>query len=330
MTPASTYQVLHRIGQTFSHVQYAVCGTAAMLAYGNNARSCTHVSIVCPAYARDVFKSWAAATSGMLVYPSEPNIIGVADNDGDVWTVRIKPVPHDDCFETLSTVGLDFGDDGALTKVLTMPALVNRIAAGYVLGVGGPSAEEVCLDDVADDLIWLLSRICEENRPEQQLTNQSVPVVRSPAFWLDFTTAYPMLPGLFYDAGLRAGDAERAPPVEAPRPAQPVEDSPVWEDGRGPGRRRRLTAGFRPGLRRCRRNGPNMTRAEARKVMADLSFRRKSSGRRTSSQMSRSRRGSQNSVLGQSVPGLGTRVSRFLFGKSHELTRSLPGDDDHS
>ncbi|OHX00014.1 hypothetical protein CSPAE12_01243 [Colletotrichum incanum] len=103
MTPVSTYQVLHRIGQTFSHVQYAVCGTAAILAYGNNARLSTHVSIVCPAYAQDVIKSWAAATSGMLVYPGEPNIIGVADMDGDVWKVKIKPMVSDDSFETLST-----------------------------------------------------------------------------------------------------------------------------------------------------------------------------------------------------------------------------------
>ncbi|KAK2000706.1 hypothetical protein LX36DRAFT_654140 [Colletotrichum falcatum] len=327
MTPASTYQVLHRIGQTFSHVQYAVCGAAAMLAYGNSARVCTHVSIVCPAYARDVIKSWAAATSGMLVYPGEPDTIGVADQDGDVWTVKIEAVPYDGASETLSTVDVGFGEDKALTKILTMPALVNRVAATYVLGVGGRAAEEVCLDDVADDLTWLLGQICEDDRPEQQLTAQSVPAVWSPPFWTDVTRAYPGLPGLFYDAGLRLGGAKSAlPQIESPIPAQP-EDSPLRQDRRGSGRKRWPTAGSNLGHHRRRgREGPNMTRAEARKVMSDTSFRCRSSGLRTSSQLFRRRRETKVPLAGQSMPGISARVSHLLFGNSHKSTRrSLPG-----
>ncbi|KAK2026181.1 hypothetical protein LX32DRAFT_509060, partial [Colletotrichum zoysiae] len=273
MTPASTYQVLHRIGQTFSHVQYAVCGAAAMLAYGNNARGCTHVSIVCPAYARDVIKSWAAAASDMSVYPGEPDIIGVADKDGDVWTVKIEPMPYD---EKLCTVDMGFGADGALTKILAMPALVNRIAAAYALGVCGSAAGEMCSDDVADDLIWLLSQICQDDRPEQQLTMQSVPAVRSPAFWIDFASAYPRLPGLFYDAGFRAGVAEGASRAGSPMTALPEDPFPR-EDGCSTLKKRRPVAGSSLKLRRRRREGPNMTRAEARKVMSDVSHRRRTS-----------------------------------------------------
>ncbi|KAK1566364.1 uncharacterized protein LY79DRAFT_674777 [Colletotrichum navitas] len=285
MTPASTYQVLHRIGQTFCHVQYAVCGAAAMVAYGNNACCCTHVSIVCPAYAGDVIKSWAAATSDMLVYP----------------------------------VDMGFGADRALTKILTMPALVDRIAAAYVLGFGGSATEEVCLDDVAGDLTWLLSRICEDDRPEQQLTSQGVPAIRSPEFWIDFTSAHPGLPGLFYDAGLRAGVAESARPQVEP------EDSPLRDGGSGLGRKRRLTAGFNLGLHRRRREGPNMTRAEARKILSDPPFWRRSSG-----QMFRRRREIEGSLVGEPMSGFGTRVSRFLFGDSRKSTTRLRGGGDHT
>ncbi|EFQ25758.1 uncharacterized protein GLRG_00902 [Colletotrichum graminicola M1.001] len=325
MTPASTYQVLHRIGQTFSHVQYAVCGAAAMLAYGNYACICTHVSIVCPAYARDVIKSWAAATSDMLVYPGEPDIIGIADNDGDVWKVKIKPMPYDGRSGTLPAVEMGFGADKALTKILTMPALVNRIAAAYALGVGRPATKVVYLDDVAGDLIWLLSRICEDDRPEQQLTSQGVPAIRSPEFWIDFTSAYPGLAGLFYDAGLRAGLAESVrPQVEPPIPAAKPEDSPLREGGSGPWRMRRPTPGSILGLRRRRREGPNMTRAEARKVLSDPPFWQRSSGRWTSSQIFRRRREIESSPFGEPVSGFGTRASHFLFGDSNKLTKA-PG-----
>ncbi|GKT97043.1 LOW QUALITY PROTEIN: hypothetical protein Ct61P_14893 [Colletotrichum tofieldiae] len=270
MTPASTYEVLHRIDQTFSHVQYAVCGTAAMLSYGNNARPSTHVSIMCPAYAQDVIKSWAAATSGMLVYPGEPNIIGVADVDGDVWKVKIKPIVSNDNFRTLSTVRFGFGNDRAVTNILTMPALVNQIAVAYVLG--GPAAKERNLDTMAGDLIWLLKQICNDDRAEQKLTTQDVPAVGNPAFWLDFTTAYAKLPGLFYDAGFRAKGAERSRQSQVVTLAQPNHFALQKDCSE---RRTRPPAVYNPKLYRRLREGPNMTRAELRKVMSGSSSRRR-------------------------------------------------------
>ncbi|WYZ44515.1 hypothetical protein EsH8_VII_000951 [Colletotrichum jinshuiense] len=202
MSPATTYEVLHRIGQTFSHVQHAVCGNAAMVAYGFTARPPSHVSVVCPVYAREVIKSWAAATGGMAIYPGDPDVIGVADADGEVWKVRIKPLDGAESFEMLETVGMAFGGGGAVTRVLTMPALVNQIALSYVHGrhVG----DESRMAALAGDLVWLLGRICEEGAESEHLLRaKSVPAVRDPRFWSDFTTAYPEIAGLFYDAGFR-------------------------------------------------------------------------------------------------------------------------------
>ncbi|GKT42939.1 uncharacterized protein ColSpa_03120 [Colletotrichum spaethianum] len=155
-----------------------------MLAYGYNARRSTHVSIVCPDHARDVIKSWAVATS---------------DVNGYVWKVTIESIAHDDNFETLLTVSLGFGDAGVLMNIFTMPALVNQIAVAYLLGER--AAREMCPNNLAGDLIWLLEKICKDDQPEQQLTTRNVPAARNTTFWIDFTTAYPELPGLFYAAG---------------------------------------------------------------------------------------------------------------------------------
>ncbi|OLN81891.1 hypothetical protein CCHL11_07046 [Colletotrichum chlorophyti] len=98
-----------------------------MAAYGFVVRHPSHISIVCPAYATKVLRSWAASTDGMEIYPSKSNTIGVADADGEVWDIIVKELASDDSFEMLETVDLSLGD-GATTRVLTMPALVNQIA----------------------------------------------------------------------------------------------------------------------------------------------------------------------------------------------------------
>lgn len=281
MSPATTYEVLHRIGQTFSHVQHAVCGNAAMVAYGFTARPPSHVSVVCPVYAREVIKSWAAATGGMAIYPGDPDVIGVADADGEVWKVRIKPLDGAESFEMLETVGMAFGGDGAVTRVLTMPALVNQIALSYVheRHVG----DESRMAALAGDLVWLLGRICEEGAESEHLLRaKSVPAVRDPRFWSDFTTAYPEIAGLFYDAGFRP---DGCPTIGDSRGSERASARPdgserfASQESRTTNRRRRSHANSGARFRRRLREGPNMTRAEIRRVMVDrLSSRRPRNG----------------------------------------------------
>ncbi|CCF35344.1 hypothetical protein CH063_07152 [Colletotrichum higginsianum] len=322
MTPASTYEILHRIGQTFSHVQYAVYGTAAMLAYGNTAHLCTHVSIVCPAYAQEVIKSWAAATSGMLTYPGISNTIGVTDMDGEVWTVEITPITCDGTFETLSAVSFCFGRDGTPTRVLTMPALVNQVAVAY-LRDGCVFEDSDRLDASAGDLVWLLEQICKDGRPEQRLSAERVPAVREPLFWFDFTAAHPGLAGLFRDAGLRVDDVEGVHQTEAATSAEPSRSVPQRDNPGSRGHSRSPTGSDARYHQRLR-EGPNLTRAETRKVIANRYSRRRSSGRRSyySSRKSPGRRDSNDSCTMSSALPLGSKkISDFVFGKLRKRLR---------
>ncbi|KAK1676360.1 hypothetical protein BDP55DRAFT_693558 [Colletotrichum godetiae] len=272
---ASTHQVLHRLGNTFSHVQYAVCGDAALIAYGHDSRSASHVTVICPAYAQEVMKAWAAAASGMLNYPGEPDTLGVSDEEGQVWPVKMRTMAFERSFEMLPTVSLCFGDDSSPTTILTMPALVNEIALSYV--VDRHIEEEGFLDDLAVDLVWLLQNIIENSSPAQALNAQNASAISNPIFWYDFTDAYPELAGLFYDAGYRPegsqGDVSQVSDVvPADLKALPLRE--IIAIGR-----RRSSGRPDAELRRQVLERPNLTRAELRKVIRDHpSSRRRPSG----------------------------------------------------
>ncbi|OHE92924.1 Mov34/MPN/PAD-1 family protein [Colletotrichum orchidophilum] len=321
MSSASTCQVLHRIGQTFSHVQYAVCGDAAMVAYGHPARPASHISIICPVYAQEVMKSWAAATSGMLNYAGEPDTLGVADEDGRVWPVKMRTMAFERSFETLPTVSFRLGSDSSLTTVLTMPALVNEIALSYV--IDRHTEEEGFLDDLAADLAWLLREMIQDSSPEQKLNAEDAPAIGKPIFWFDFTDTYPELAGLFYDAGYRPegsqGDASQVSEA-APAGSQPLPSREGILRGR-----RRSGGGSDAELRRQVRDGPNLTRAELRRVIRDHhgSSRRRSSSRGSSEDQARkpgsfrhgTRKKRQRKETPSSVVSFGEKISNFLFGR---------------
>ncbi|KAI8270686.1 26S proteasome regulatory subunit rpn11 [Colletotrichum sp. SAR11_239] len=214
MSRSTLFEVLHRIGHAFSHVQYAVCGTAAMVAFGFDRRKPTHVSIVCPSHTRDVLASWAVA-GGMMLYPSKPNEIGVPV-DGDTWTIQVKYLEADDNhkFERLDACHFNFGGDEVVTAVLTPAAQLEQIAQVYINPRYNQSWRYK--ERLGGDAIWLLEQMCKEgvNKFGMDLRHANIPTIRDQRFWLVFTTAHPEAVGLFYDAGLRDEEEESNPDAE--------------------------------------------------------------------------------------------------------------------
>ncbi|KAI8241076.1 hypothetical protein K4K55_012894 [Colletotrichum sp. SAR 10_96] len=208
MCKSTLFEVLHRIGHVFSHVQYAVCGTAAMVAFGFDRRKPTHISIVCPSHTRDVLASWAVA-GGMALYPSKPNEIGVPV-DGDTWMIQVKYLETDDNhrFERLDACHFNFGCNDVTTAVLTPAAQLEQIAQVYINPRYNQSWRYK--ERLGGDAIWLLEQMCKEDvhKVGMNLRNANIPTIRDQRFWLVFTTAHPEAVGLFYDAGLRDEEEE--------------------------------------------------------------------------------------------------------------------------
>ncbi|KAJ5011799.1 hypothetical protein K4K57_005137 [Colletotrichum sp. SAR 10_99] len=161
MCKSTLFEVLHRIGHVFSHVQYAVCGTAAMVAFGFDRRKPTHISIVCPSHTRDVLASWAVA-GGMALYPSKPNEIGVPV-DGDTWMIQVKYLETDDNhrFERLDACHFNFGCNDVTTAVLTPAAQLEQIAQVYINPRYNQSWRYK--ERLGGDAIWLLEQMCKED-----------------------------------------------------------------------------------------------------------------------------------------------------------------------
>ncbi|EQB44123.1 hypothetical protein CGLO_17168 [Colletotrichum gloeosporioides Cg-14] len=208
MSKSTLFEVLHRIGHAFSHVQYAVCGTAAMVAFDFDRRKPTHVSIVCPSHTRDVLASWAV-TGGMMLYPSKPNEIGIPV-DGDTWMIQVKYLETDDNhrFERLDACHFNFGCDDVTTAVLTPAAQLEQIAQVYIDPRYNQSWRYK--ERLGSDAIWLLEQMCKQDVDKfgMDLRHANIPTIRDQRFWLVFTTAHPEAVGLFYDAGLRDEEEE--------------------------------------------------------------------------------------------------------------------------
>ncbi|KAL2756666.1 hypothetical protein ACRALDRAFT_2026695 [Sodiomyces alcalophilus JCM 7366] len=207
LTPDILDSVLARVGQLLGHIPHAICGDAAVAHYGyryTKEDMPTQVCILCPSYARQVIRGWAAA-AGLPVAiagsEAEPAFLAVTvPEDKSVRKVRIQWMA-DDVFKCMGVVSRA----EAGTRVLTMPELINDLAGVYVeertrrRGGGDGSGRE---DGVARQILWLLGQVAREGRaPEQMVTGERVPNVVRADFWTPFTFTNPGAAALFYDAG---------------------------------------------------------------------------------------------------------------------------------
>jgi hypothetical protein len=190
-------EVLDTLGRVLNHVPYAVCGLAAMAAYGFTGRAPTHVSIMCPDYSKDVIRSWAAAAGLVLFDEGAPDMFGLRTTDGRLRRVRLKYIDPEG-FEVLRTVAATASDGGTGARVLVLPALVDHVAKAYI-AERDPRRNLPVLEG---DVLWLLRRIAEDADPRQRLTAEQVPHVANPLFWDIFCCTYPDATELFARAGL--------------------------------------------------------------------------------------------------------------------------------
>lgn len=196
--------VLAELANKLSHIQFAVCGLAAMCVVGFRSRRPRHISVVCASHTRAVLRSWAAA-SGMLLDPTKPDHVGVWV-DGTVHHVRIKYL--DEEFDRLTTFrytpgasptgGVAHSDGAPLSvAVLTLPSQIEMVATAYAFERNRYAWRARNL--LAHDLFWLLAAAI---RTGVKLRYADMPVVGDDRFWQPFTNSYPEAAKMFRKAGM--------------------------------------------------------------------------------------------------------------------------------
>ncbi|KAI9899097.1 hypothetical protein N3K66_005558 [Trichothecium roseum] len=229
MNAAEVDEVISYIGRTFHHVPYAICGLSAMVHHGFRERRPTNVSVVCPEYASAPIDAWASS-SGMTRLTGVPGShYGVILTDGSVRRVRFK-------FMRRGFEALEYGQAGpgaGHARVLSLPALAERIASSYVreLVTASPAKQEV----FALDMAWCLRGIVARGGAAPHVfAERNVGSVVSKGFWFPFLLSFPGIEGLFAEAGLRVlGDGSDGSPnvyyVTGPPRKQQVMPPTEWD-----------------------------------------------------------------------------------------------------
>lgn len=230
MNAAEVDEVISYIGRTFHHVPYAICGLSAMVHHGFRERRPTSVSVVCPEYASAPIDAWASSSGMIRVAGAAPGShYGVTLTDGSVRRVRFE-------FMRRGFEALEHGQAGpgaGRARVLSLPALAERIAASYVreLVTAPPAKQEV----FALDMAWCLRAIAARGGAAPHVFAESnVGSVVSKGFWFPFLLSFPGIEVLFADAGLRVlGDGSDGSPdvyyVTGPPRRQQVMQPAEWD-----------------------------------------------------------------------------------------------------
>jgi len=239
MEPHTLAQMFDALEAAFSHIPYAICGRAAMHAWGFDGTPPKRVSVICPAHCKDSLRGWAAA-NGAYLDPSCPELIGIPTVDGEVRKVRVKYLDTAD-FEALRIVQprLPFVQSGIVgrpgnydhfyedciaaakiehkrfvePRVLSLASMLDQAALAYKSdrrAQTGPCVRS----SIGQDALWMVGRIAELlSVPTMQaagggplavdkLSAATIPQVLDPLFWDVFSLEYPEAPSLFARAGL--------------------------------------------------------------------------------------------------------------------------------
>ncbi|KAK7756999.1 hypothetical protein SLS62_001015 [Diatrype stigma] len=180
-TPMETAQLEEFFDRlaTLEHLPYAICGRGALVDHGLSARKAKQVSILVPAYCKDVVASWAKS-SGWVVQRHETagangNANGVfvgvpLASDGSLRQLRVKYL-DDDSFEQLERVRSRLSRGAAW--VLSLTSQLDHLAAAWLdfyrqskattttttpaAGKKSKVNHDKSLREIARDILWTLN-----------------------------------------------------------------------------------------------------------------------------------------------------------------------------
>jgi len=239
MAPDTLAELFDALDRAFSHIPYAICGRAAMHAWGFDGAPPRRVSVMCPTHSKEVIKSWAAA-NGAHLDPDRPELVGVETADGEVRKVRIKYLDTAD-FETLriaqprlplrrsALVGrpgdyANFYEHAAAAarrdtkpyaepRVLALESMLDQAALAYKEDRRAQKSASA-RRSIGQDALWIVRRLADLQAASTveragggplvvgKLSGAAVPQVLDPLFWDIFVLEHPEAPALFTRAGL--------------------------------------------------------------------------------------------------------------------------------
>ncbi|KAI6272436.1 hypothetical protein MCOR27_005985 [Pyricularia oryzae] len=215
-----------------SNMPYAVCGMAALAAWGYTLDKPRHITIMVPPYCRDTMTGWAKTVPQFETFASRPDVIGVQTSDGTIVRINITyPDAADGVWEDyFKTNRVQLHGIGEFAEVLRLSKLLNQTAVSYMDALELEDAE--LMGFISSDILWILWRIArglaqgEENI--KPLNPTEIPSVMDRTFWDSFVGTHPEASERFAAAGLHS----RFQPSGDVRPLMhsvPQPSNPYWQ-----------------------------------------------------------------------------------------------------
>ena len=223
-TPMETAQVTELFDKlaTIDFIPYAICGRGALVDYGLSARKAKQVSIMVPAYSKDVVAGWAKSSGWVSTMSNTTNgtaagaaggsnggkatiFIGIPLSDGSVRQLRIKYLDEEQ-FECLERVRARLSPNA---WVLSLTSQLDHLAAAWLdhhkqadekkakaeaQGNGSSAAatkHEKPLREIGRDIMWTLDRMAETRLPGTAGPDpRLLQTLSSEAFFVPFSDQY--------------------------------------------------------------------------------------------------------------------------------------------
>jgi hypothetical protein len=149
-------EIFDKIEETLSSpgIPYAICGLAAILAYGSTGRNAYSVSVLVPGDVKDVVLPWAL-TGGNAVSRISPNGFVLRMNDGIQRNVKVRWIDRA-AFEKMGIAKSTMGRRGA--QMLTLASCIEQVANAFVeaLKRGKASADKDHVETIVQDIRGML------------------------------------------------------------------------------------------------------------------------------------------------------------------------------